>query len=138
MPRKHTKLNRKADISVSKSAIENIYWDSAPNGTYNVYVLYYSKHEPAIDETPYNVKIKYGDKTEEYSGIIKKADDVIHTCTFTLGNSSNIQTPPTSNPNNPDASPVDNRRAQLEQERDRLQQELDRVNNELRRIGNSR
>lgn len=122
----------------SKIPIENIYWESgkAPNGTYNVYVLYYRKHESVIDETPYNVKVKYGSKTEDYSGVIKKEDNAIHICTFTLGTTvNNPQNPIAQNPNTP---PSNKRRSQLEQERDRLQQELERVNNELRRIGNSR
>jgi hypothetical protein len=114
----------------SKTPIENIYWEpgGAPDGTYNVYLLYFHRHEPAIDETPYRVTVKYGEKTEDYSGVIKKEDTAIHICTFTLGTAGN-------NPNTP---PVNDRRSQLEQKRDRLQQELDRVNNELRRIGNSR
>ena len=124
----------------SKTPIENIYWEpgSAPTGTYNVYVLYYRRHESAIDETPYNIKVIYGGKTEEYNGVIKKADNAIHICTFTLGSAGNVQNPPTTSPNNPNTPPADDRRLQLERERDRLQQELDRVNNELRRIGNSR
>jgi len=119
----------------SKTPIENIYWESgkAPDGTYNIYLLYYKKHEPAIDETPYNIKVIYGGKTEEYSGVIKKADNAVHICTFTLG--TTVPQPTDQNP----TSPSDNeRRSQLEQERDRLQRELDRVNNELRRIENSR
>ena len=123
----------------SKTPIENIYWEpgGAPNGTYNVYLLYYRKHEPKIDETPYQIKVKYGGKTEEYSGTIQNADNAIHICTFTLGMQGNQPQPPISqNPNIP--PPSDDRRSRLEQERDRLQRELDRVNDELRKIGNSR
>ena len=121
----------------SKTPIENIYWQqgAAPNGTYNIYLLYYKRHESTINETPYNVKVKYGGKIEDYNGIIKKEDNAIHVGSFTLGNANSTQNPPTANPNTP---PANNLRSQLEQERDRLQQELDRVNNELRRIGNSR
>jgi subtilisin family serine protease len=117
----------------SKTPIENIYWKSggAPNGTYNVYLMYYRRHESAIDETPYNIKVKYGEKTEDYSGVIKRADNTIHICTFTLGTAGN-------NPQNPNTPPANSRRSQLKQERDRLQKELNRVNDELRRIGNSR
>ena len=116
----------------SKTPIENIYWEPghAPDGTYNVYLLYYRQHEPAIDETPYQIRVLYGGKTEDFSGVIKKADDVIHICTFTLGSGHD--------PQNPTAPPENDKRTQLEQERDRLQRELDRVNNELRRIENSR
>jgi subtilisin family serine protease len=117
----------------SKTPLENIYWEpgGAPNGTYNVYLLYFHKYESSIDETPYNVKVKYGGKTEDYSGVIKKEDNTIHICSFTLGTTDN-------NPQNPDNPPAKNRRTQLELERDRLQQDLDRVNNELRRIDNRR
>ena len=117
----------------SKTPIENIYWEpgNAPNGTYNVYLLYYKKQEASVDETPYNIKVRYGEKTEDYSGVIKKEDKVIHICSFTLGDNSNVG-------NLPNTPPTDNRRSQLEQERALLQQELDRVNNELNRIGNSR
>ena len=120
----------------SKTPIENIYWTpgSAPNGTYNVFLLYYKRHESAIDETPYNVTIKYGGKTEDYNGVIKKEDNVIHVCSFTLESAGNSQIPISQTPDTPHA----NKRSQLEQERERLEQELERVNSELRRIGNSR
>lgn len=117
----------------SKTPIENIYWEpgSAPNGTYNVYLLYFRKNESMINETPYNVKVKYGGKTEDNSGVIKKEDNPIHICSFTLGTTGN-------NLQNPNTPPANDKRSQLEQERDHLQQELDRVNNELLRIGNAR
>lgn len=109
----------------SKTPIENIYWEpgEAPNGTYNVYLKYYRRHESAIDETPYNIKVMHGGKTDDYSGSIKKSDDAIHVCTFTLRTG--------------DANPPSNdRRLRLEQERIRLQDDLDRVNRELQRIEN--
>ncbi|MDR2384615.1 MAG: S8 family serine peptidase [Tannerella sp.] len=110
----------------SRKPIENIFWQpgSAPEGTYNVYLFYYRRHETDIDATPYNIKVKHGEKTDDYSGTISKADNIIHICTFTLGN-----------PNSPANS---NRRLQLEQERDRLQAELEKVNSELRKIENGR
>jgi hypothetical protein len=113
----------------SKTPIENIFWEpnAAPNGTYNVYLLYYARHESTIDETPYTVKIKYGEKTDEYKGVIKKENNAINICSFTLGDIGNINSPP-----------VIDRQSQLEQERERLQGELDRVNEELKRIGNHR
>lgn len=122
----------------SKSPIENIYWQqgAAPNGTYNVYLLYFKQQEN-IAANPYKITVKHGDKTDEYTGIINNEKEVIHICTFTLGNEGNVQNPPNANPNNPNTPPANNRRTQLEQERDRLQQELDRVNKELRRIANS-
>lgn len=123
----------------SKTPIENIYWQSggAPNGTYNVYLLYFKQHEN-IEVNPYKITVKQGDKTDEYKGTINNEDEAIHICTFTLGNASSIQNPPNANQNNPNTPSDNNRQSQLEQERDRLQMELDRVNNELRRIGNSK
>ncbi len=120
----------------SKTPIENIYWQQggAPNGTYNVYLLYFKQHEN-IAANPYKIILKQGGKTNEYTGTINNEKEAIHICTFTLGNASSVQNPPNANPNTP---PANNRRTQLEQERGRLQQELDRVNNELSRIGNSR
>ncbi len=122
----------------SKTPIENIYWKQggAPNGTYNVYILYYKQHEN-ITANPYKITVKHGDKTDEYTGTINNEKEAIHICTFTLGNASNVQNPPNVNPNYPNTPPSNNRR-ELEQVRDQLQQELDRVNKELRRIGNSR
>jgi len=80
----------------SKNPIENIYWPSgtAPAGTYNVYLNYFKNHESTINETPYNIKVKYGTKTEEYKGIIRKDNKVIRISTFTLaasGSRSRIQ-----------------------------------------------
>ncbi len=121
----------------SKNPIENIYWPTggAPNGTYNVYLLYFKKHEPNINETPYAIKVKYGGKTEEYVGVIKKEDNSLHICSFSLGNGNNIQNPPNTLPNNPNL-PENDRRNALLQQRERLQQELDRIDRELRSFGN--
>jgi hypothetical protein len=114
----------------SKKPIENIYWQQggAPNGTYNVYLLYFKQHENNA-ESPYKITVKHGNKTDEYTGTINNEKEAIHICTFTLDN---------ANPNNPNTPPSSNRRSQLEQERNRLQQELDRVNNELKKLKNSR
>ena len=122
----------------SKTPIENIFWPQggAPNGIYNVYLLYYRRNEPVLDETPYNIKVKYGGKTEDYSGTIKKEDKIFHICTFTLGTTVNNQQ--NSIIQNPVIPPANDRRTQLEQERDRLKQELDRVNSELQKISNGR
>ncbi len=117
----------------SKTPIENIFWPSggAPNGTYNVYLLYYKQHENTA-ENPYKITVKHGDKTDQFTGTVKNVKEAIHICSFSLGNTN-------TNPQNPNIPNSDgDRRAQLELERDHLQQELDRVNNELRRIGNSR
>jgi hypothetical protein len=123
----------------SKKPIENIYWSNggAPNGTYNVYLVYYKKHEPSINGTPYTIKVKYGKKSNEYKGVIAQEDKPLHICSFTLGNASNTQNPPDSLSNNPNA-PDDHRKNNLLQERERLKRELDRIDRELRSIGNHR
>lgn len=114
----------------SKTPIENIFWPSggAPNGTYNVYLVYYKKHEN-IDETPYKITVKYGGKTEEYTGKIKRADNSIPICTFTLGS--------VNNPTNPDDSntpTVGRSKEELINERRNLQKQLDQVDLELRNV----
>jgi len=121
-------IDMNVEFPDSKTPIENVYWQqgSAPNGTYNVYLLYFKQHEN-IAANPYRITVKQGNKTDEYTGTINKEKEAIHICSFTLGN--------TNNPNTPSANIS---RSQLEQERDRLQKELERVNKELSRIGNSR
>jgi hypothetical protein len=123
----------------SKKPIENIYWSNggAPSGTYNVYLVYFKKHEPNINETPYTIKVKYGNKSNEYKGVIRKDDKPLHICSFTLGYPSNPQNPPDSSATNPN-NPGDDRKSNLLQERERLRKELDRIDRELRSIGNNR
>lgn len=122
----------------SKTPIENIYWPpgAAPNGTYNVYIKYFKQHQN-ISTNPFKITVKYGEKTDEYTGTINNVKETVHVCTFSLGSANNVQNPPISDPNNPDTPSSDNRRSQLEKERDRLQQELERVNEKLRRLRNS-
>lgn len=36
-----------------------------------MYIVYYAQHEPNINGTPYEVKIKYGEKEEVYEGEIE-------------------------------------------------------------------
>ena len=69
----------------SKKPIENIFWQkgTAPKGTYHVYLQYYKKHT-SIKDLPYKITLKYGDKTQNFEGIIKNEKDLIHICTFTL------------------------------------------------------
>lgn len=110
----------------SKTPIENIFWEPgrAPSGTYNVYLQYYQRHELGVNETPYQVQVKYGGKTENFQGSIKEEGKAIHITSFTLGSTG--------------SDPLENdRRSQLERDRERLQLELDRVNSELRKIGNN-
>ncbi|MEI7582740.1 S8 family serine peptidase [Runella sp.] len=120
----------------SKKPIENIYWSNggAPNGTYNVDLVYFKKHEPSINETPYTIKVKYGNKSNEYKGIIKEGDNPLRICSFTLGDLSNPQPPPDSSANNPN-NPSERR---LLQERERVQKELDSIDRKLRSIRNRR
>jgi hypothetical protein len=123
----------------SKNPIENIYWQQggAPKGTYNVYLYYFKKHEQTAGNQ-YKITVKKNNKIDEFTGTINNEKQVIHICSFNLGDENEIQVPPNQNSNNPNTPPINNRRSQLELERDRLQRELERVNNELRRIGNSR
>ncbi|MBY0244623.1 MAG: S8 family serine peptidase [Sphingobacteriaceae bacterium] len=67
--------------------IENIFWQKgkAPKGTYNVYLSYFKRHIN-IKDTPYKITVKYGDKTENFEGIIKKEKETIKICSFTLKN----------------------------------------------------
>ena len=70
----------------SKKPIENIYWKkgTAPKGTYHVYLNYFKRHTNIKEETPYKVTVKYGDKTKNFEGIIKKESETILIFTFTL------------------------------------------------------
>lgn len=121
----------------SKNPIENIFWpnNTAPQGTYNVYLRYHKKQEPNIDETPYTISVKYAGETEKYNGLIKKVDDALHICSFTLGNGSNTPTPPNTTPISPNI-PNNHRRNSLLQKRDSLKQELDSIDKELKDIEN--
>jgi len=124
-------IDMNVDYPDSKNPVEHIYWPTggAPNGTYHVYLVYYEMHEPDINETPYTVTVKYGDKTEEYEGIITKEDSMLHICSFTLGTANNPQNP--NAPNHPSTLSPNNRRDDLLQERERLQRELNRIEREL-------
>ena len=132
-------IDMNVEFPDSKTPIENIYWQSngAPNGTYNVYLLYYKQHE-ITEENSFNITVKHGNKKDVYTGTIKDEKEGIHICTFTLGNANNSQNPPHTNPSNPNTPPASNRRKELEQERNRLQNELERVNNELKKIVSGR
>lgn len=114
----------------SETPIENIYWPTggAPNGTYSVYLIYYKKHTN-INETPYKITVKYGDKTEEFVGKIKQEDNTISICTFTLGDSDNLRNPGDPNPPSSGRS-----RDDLLRERERLQRQLDQIDRELGNI----
>jgi len=117
----------------SKTPIENIFWPSggASNGTYRVYVVYYKKHIN-VNETPYKITVKYGDKIEEFTGTIKLEDNSIPICTFTLGSLGNPQ-----NPSNPDSPSTGRSKDALLREREQLQKQLDQIDSELQGIRNN-
>lgn len=123
-------IDMNVEPNESQTPIENIYWQqgSAPNGTYEVYLWLYSQHEPNINETPYKITVKYGGKTEDFTGTIKKEDERVRICSFTLGNANNLRNP--SNPNNPPSS--GRSKDELLRERERLQKQLDEINRQLR------
>jgi len=132
-------IDMNVEFPDSQNPVENIFWPrgGAPDGTYNVDLLYYKNHLPGIDETPYAIKVKYGNKTEDYKGVIKKQDNILHICTFTLGDGNSMRNPPNAAPDNPNI-PDNARRNALLRERDRLQEELERINQELRKLQNQR
>lgn len=110
----------------SKTPIENIFWPTggAPDGSYNVYLVYYKKHIE-INETPYKITVKYGDKTEVFTGEIKREDNSLPICTFTLGDANN--SPP----------PSSRSKDELLRDREKLQKQLDQIDSELREIRNN-
>lgn len=113
----------------SKTPIENIFWQpgTAPSGTYNVYLLYYKNHQPNSNVTSYTIKIKYGGKTEEYKGVIRIEDKLIHICSFKVGAIG-------GRPQNKSVSLVNDRQFQLEQEYNRFHYKLETINNEVARV----
>jgi subtilisin family serine protease len=86
-------MNNSSD-NRSTTPLENIYWPTggALKGTYKVCLLYYKKYETYMDETPYTITVKHGGKTENFPGVIRKEDSIVHICTFTLG-PNNSQNP---------------------------------------------
>jgi subtilisin family serine protease len=116
----------------SNNPVENIFWPDgqAPNGTYNVYVLYYKHHQnKATLETSFEVKIKYGDEIENVSGVMNQVEEKIHVATFTLGSVTDAQVP--SAP-----SSGDSRVSQLEDQKRQLQRQLERIDKELEQLKN--
>jgi subtilisin family serine protease len=112
----------------SETPIENIYWPTggAPGGTYNVYLSYYKKHTPTND-SPYKIKVKYGNKTEEFTGTIKEEDRTVLIGSFTLGNGTGPSQPPASG---------NERKNELLREMERLRKQLDLLERELGNINN--
>lgn len=64
--------------NVSETPIANIYWPEGqvPAGHYKIFVRYFKANPGAGsgDATPYRIRIKLGDKTEEVSGTLKLGD----------------------------------------------------------------
>jgi hypothetical protein len=117
----------------SERPVENIFWPTggAPQGTYHVYLSYYKKHVE-INENPYVIKVKYGDKTEEFSGAINIESSSIPICSFTIGNEANNGN--TVNPNFPNAG---RNKERLLEERNRLKRQLEQIEKDLREIQNN-
>lgn len=65
-----------------RNPVENIYWPSgqAPMGKYIVDVVLYKKRTSA--PISYKVIVKYGEKTEEYSGLISQESERKNVCTI--------------------------------------------------------
>lgn len=70
----------------TETPLEHIYWPTggAPSGKYVVYLNYYKRHNRNINQTPYTITVKYGGKTENYSGTISYSDPRRTICTFNL------------------------------------------------------
>jgi len=120
-------IDMNVDYPDNDTPIENIFWKpgTAPNGTYNVYLIYYKKHIN-IDETPYKITVKYGGKTEEFTGTIKLENKSIPICSFTLGGSNSS--------NNTEQNSTNKRREELLKDRGDLQNQLNRIDQELQNI----
>lgn len=77
------------DIDANVSSImvhpkENVYWPygGAPFGRYKVEVVLYKKR--GFESTPYRVTVKYGEREERYSGMLREAGQKDVVCTFVL------------------------------------------------------
>ena len=115
----------------SKNPIENIYWpiNGAPNGTYKVGLIYYAKHEPNINQTSYNIKVKYNGQVETYDGVISKENKTVKfITTFTIG---------TVNDNNNNPNNTNNRENELLRKKNAAERLLEKINRELREIKNN-
>lgn len=117
----------------TNTAIENIYWPrkKAPNGRYEVFLLYYKQHERSIDKTPYKITVRYGDKTEVFTGEISKQDREKFITSFILGEQ-------TENNTRTERQPSDDSLNQLEKEKKKLEGRLNRINKELENIRNKK
>lgn len=129
----------------SSQPIEHIYWPTrqAPNGTYNVYVKFYKRHQPGNSQCPFKVKVKYNSQIEQYEGVLDSEGEVVQVCSFTIGTPSSgngpVQSDESTNTSDENVSDSNDRTVErLEMERIRLKSELERIESELARIRNLR
>jgi len=76
-------IDMNAGSSRSNEPIEHIYWPKgkAPAGQYQVFLNHCSIKD-SVDATPYKVSIKYGKKSEVYTGTIRNNDGKRRICGF--------------------------------------------------------
>jgi len=119
-------IDMNVDYPDSKSPIENIYWpsDAAPNGTYKVYLTYYKKHID-INDTPYTITVKYGNKKEIFTGKMKIEGQTKPIFSFTMGTGENLN-----------ALSTEMNLQTLLLEREQLKGKIDQVNSEIQDIRN--
>lgn len=121
-------IDMNAQYPDRKTPIENIFWPTggAPNGEYKVFLSYYNQHIN-INETPYKITVKYGDKTKEFRGKIKDKGTTIPIVTFTLGE-GNVRTGPDRR--SPDEVLRENE--MLKQKVEKLTRELQNLKNQIK------
>lgn len=124
-------IDMNAGGSHSKSPIENIYWptNGAPDGTYKVYLNFFKKKAPNINNSPYTITVKYGDSTKTLNGTISEEGELRHILTFSLGTANNTDLPQNSNePSTPETL------KDLERKRKELQRQLEEIDRQLREL----
>ena len=64
-------IDMNASPPLVSPAVENVYWPErgAPSGTYKIFVNYYRKHEPGINQTPFKVRLLIKGHTTDFSGV---------------------------------------------------------------------
>lgn len=79
-------IDMNAGADLSSSPIENIYWPTggAPKGRYTVYLTYYARHDALKQVSPYEIMVKHGDKTDNYTGEMTEVGQEIQICSFTI------------------------------------------------------
>lgn len=79
-------IDMNASEPLRRNPIENIYWPTreAPKGEYKVIITYYARHDNRQLETPYMVKVKYGNETQTYTGRLTRENQQVTICTFNI------------------------------------------------------